>query len=76
MLAAPRIHDDFVSALSEYARDSAKVGMPDDDKAAFGPVNNAQQLSRVTGWTDCRTTPSLSPAGTESTCSAPGTSSN
>ena len=42
MLAGPRIHDDFVAALAEYARSSAKVGMPDDDDALFGPVNNAE----------------------------------
>ena len=52
VLAAPRIHDDFVAALSEYARSSAKVGMPDDDDALFGPVNNAGQLDRVTGFLD------------------------
>ena len=50
VLAAPRIHDDFVAALGEYARDSAKVGMPDDEDALFGPVNNASQLERVTGF--------------------------
>ena len=52
VLAAPRIHDDFVAAISEYARSSAKVGMPDDDDALFGPVNNAAQLGRVTGFLD------------------------
>jgi betaine-aldehyde dehydrogenase len=52
VLAAPRIHDDFVAALSEYARSSARVGMPDDDDALFGPVNNAGQLDRVTGFLD------------------------
>ena len=52
VLAAPRIHDDFVAAISEYARSSAKVGMPDDDDALFGPVNSAAQLGRVTGFLD------------------------
>ena len=50
VLASPRIHDDFVSALGEYARDNAKVGLPDDEDALFGPVNNANQLERVTGF--------------------------
>jgi betaine-aldehyde dehydrogenase len=50
VLAAPRIHDDFVAALGDYAKTSAKVGMPDDEDALFGPVNNASQLSRVTGF--------------------------
>ena len=52
VLAAPRIHDDFVAAISEYARSSARVGMPDDDDALFGPVNSANQLSRVEGFLD------------------------
>ena len=52
VLAAPRIHDDFVAAISEYARSSARVGMPDDEDALFGPVNNANQLSRVEGFLD------------------------
>ncbi len=47
VLAAPRIHDDFVAALGEYARVSAKVGLPDDEDALFGPLNNASQLERV-----------------------------
>ena len=41
VLAAPGIHDDFVSALAEYAKSSAPVGLPDDEDALFGPVNNA-----------------------------------
>jgi betaine-aldehyde dehydrogenase len=50
VLASPRIHDDFVAALSEYATGSAKVGLPDDEDALFGPVNNASQLERVQGF--------------------------
>jgi betaine-aldehyde dehydrogenase len=50
VLAAPRIHDDFVAALSEYAKNSAKVGLPDDEDALLGPVNNAHQLERVEGF--------------------------
>ena len=45
------IHDDFVAALSERAR-KTKVGMPDDDDAALGPLNNPAQLDRVTGFLD------------------------
>jgi len=52
VLAAPRIHDDFVSALAEFASTSTKVGMPEDEDAAFGPVNNANQLQRVQGFLD------------------------
>ncbi|MBM6400399.1 gamma-aminobutyraldehyde dehydrogenase [Phycicoccus sonneratiae] len=50
VLAAPGIHDDFVAALAEYAKGSAPVGLPDDEDALFGPVNNANQLERVSGF--------------------------
>ena len=49
VLAAPGIHGDFVAALSEYAATQAAVGMPDDEDALLGPVNNADQLARVSG---------------------------
>jgi len=49
VLAGPGVHDDFVAALTEQARGS-KVGLPDDEDALFGPVNNANQLARVTGF--------------------------
>jgi len=52
VLAAPGIHDDFVSALAEYARSSAPVGLPTDADALFGPVNNARQLAHVSGFID------------------------
>lgn len=50
VLVAPGIHDDFVAALADYARTQAPVGLPDDEDALFGPVNNAQQLARVSGF--------------------------
>ena len=52
VLAAPGIHDDFVAALAEYARSSAPVGLPTDEDALFGPVNNARQLAHVSGFID------------------------
>jgi len=51
VLAGPRVHDDFVSALTEQAR-STRTGRPDDDDVAYGPMNNENQLSRVTGFVD------------------------
>jgi betaine-aldehyde dehydrogenase len=51
VLAAPRIHDDFVDALTEQAK-ATKTGMPDDDDVAYGALNNANQLSRVSGFVD------------------------
>ena len=49
VLAAPHVHSDFVAALTEQA-EGARVGLPDDEEALFGPVNNANQLERVTGF--------------------------
>jgi betaine-aldehyde dehydrogenase len=51
VLAAPRIHDDFLAALAEQARNTV-VGVPSNDDALFGPVNNANQLARVSGFLD------------------------
>lgn len=52
VLVGPRVHDDFVDALAEYARTQAKVGMPDDEDALFGPVNNPSQVAHVSGFLD------------------------
>ncbi len=51
VLAGPGIHDEFVAALSEQAR-AAKVGRPADEDALLGPVNNAGQLARISGFLD------------------------
>ncbi|MDQ3165445.1 MAG: gamma-aminobutyraldehyde dehydrogenase [Actinomycetota bacterium] len=51
VLAGPRVHDDFVAALTEQAR-GTKVGMPDDEDVLYGPVNNPNQLERVRGFID------------------------
>jgi betaine-aldehyde dehydrogenase len=50
VLAAPGVYEDFVAALAEQARDSARTGMPDDEDVLFGAVNNAGQLERVQGF--------------------------
>ena len=52
VLVGPRIHDDFVAALSEYAARNAVVGRPDNPDALLGPVNNSVQLGRVLGFLD------------------------
>ena len=49
VLAAPGVHDDFVAALAEQAR-GQKVAGPDVEDADFGPLNNASQLERVSGF--------------------------
>ena len=51
VLVGPRVHDDFVAALAEQAR-TAHVGLPDDEEALLGPVNNANQLAHVAGFID------------------------
>jgi betaine-aldehyde dehydrogenase len=48
VLAGPRIYEDFVSALTEQARNTV-VGAPSNLDALFGPVNNARQLEHVSG---------------------------
>jgi betaine-aldehyde dehydrogenase len=51
VLAGPRVHDDFVGALAEQAKGQT-VGGPDNESADFGPLNNASQLERVSGFVD------------------------
>ena len=51
VLAGPRIHDDFVAAIAEQARNT-KTGMPDDADVLYGPLNNPNQLERVSGMVD------------------------
>jgi betaine-aldehyde dehydrogenase len=47
VLAGPRVHNDFVAALTEQAKQT-KTGAPEDD-VAYGALNNADQLARVSG---------------------------
>jgi betaine-aldehyde dehydrogenase len=51
VLAGPGVHDDFVSALAEQARNT-RTGAPDDEDVLYGPLNNAGQLDRVSGFLD------------------------
>ena len=51
VLVGPRVHDDFLSALVEQAR-STRTGPPSDGDAAYGPLNNKDQLARVRGFLD------------------------
>src|SRR3954451_15948842 len=54
VLAAPGIHDDFVAALTEQARRTTTTYEKgaDDPDALVPPVNNADQLARVTAFLD------------------------
>jgi betaine-aldehyde dehydrogenase len=49
VLAGPGVHDDFVDALVEQAK-ATSTGPPSDKDAAYGPLNNANQLARVAGF--------------------------
>jgi betaine-aldehyde dehydrogenase len=51
VLAAPGVYDDFVAALKEQAVQT-KTGLPDDEDVLYGPLNNADQLARVSGFVD------------------------
>jgi betaine-aldehyde dehydrogenase len=51
VLAGPGIHGDFVAAITEQAKNT-RTGMPDDEDVLYGPVNNPNQLARVTGFID------------------------
>ncbi|MEW2441916.1 gamma-aminobutyraldehyde dehydrogenase [Micromonospora marina] len=51
VLTGPGIHEDFVAALTEQARNT-RTGAPDDGDVLYGPLNNANQLARVSGFVD------------------------
>jgi betaine-aldehyde dehydrogenase len=53
VLAGNGIHDDFLAAITEQAK-STKTGAPDEEDILFGPLNNATQLERVTGFLERR----------------------
>ncbi len=48
VLAGPQVHDAFVAALVEQAQGQTTGGP--DVEADFGPLNNANQLERVSGF--------------------------
>ena len=51
VLAGPGIYGDFADALAEAAK-GVRTGLPDDDDVLYGPVNNPDQLARVSGFVD------------------------
>jgi len=53
VLAGPGIHDDFVAALADQAK-ATTTGGPYDDGVDYGPLNNADQLARVSGFFERR----------------------
>jgi betaine-aldehyde dehydrogenase len=51
VLAGPRVHADFVAALTEAAK-GIRTGLPDDEEVLYGALNNENQLARVSGMVD------------------------
>jgi betaine-aldehyde dehydrogenase len=51
VLVGPRVHDEFVAALTAQAK-ATRTGMPDDPEAMYGALNNSDQLARVAGLVD------------------------
>jgi betaine-aldehyde dehydrogenase len=51
VLAGPGIYADFTAALAEAAK-GTRTGPPSDEDVLYGPVNNADQLARVSGFVD------------------------
>ena len=49
VLVAAAVHDEFLALLAAAAGQT-KTGMPDDEAVLFGPLNNANQLARVSGF--------------------------
>ena len=49
VLVGPKVHGDFLDALAAQAKNTV-IGMPDNDDALFGPVNNAAQFDKVKGF--------------------------
>ncbi len=64
VLAGPGVYGDLVDALAEAARNTI-VGGLDVLEADFGPVNNANQLARVSGFLDRRPSHASLAAGGE-----------
>ncbi|MFD0923444.1 gamma-aminobutyraldehyde dehydrogenase [Saccharopolyspora rosea] len=51
VLVQEGVHDEFVAALAEQAR-ATRTGPPSDTEAAYGPLNSAAQLAKVSGFVD------------------------
>ncbi|PRX44142.1 betaine-aldehyde dehydrogenase [Prauserella shujinwangii] len=51
VLVHSSVHDDFLAALTRQA-EGTRTGRPDDPDVAYGPLNNADQLARVSGFVE------------------------
>jgi len=50
ILVHESVHNEFVALLTAEVRANALTGTPEREDILFGPVNNANQLERVTGF--------------------------
>ncbi|MDE2409472.1 MAG: gamma-aminobutyraldehyde dehydrogenase [Actinomycetales bacterium] len=50
ILVHESVHDEFVALLTAEVRANALTGTPEREDILFGPVNNSNQLERVTGF--------------------------
>ncbi|MDX6324886.1 MAG: betaine-aldehyde dehydrogenase [Nocardioidaceae bacterium] len=48
VLAGPGVHDEFVAALRDQAKNT-RTGLPGDEDILYGALNNENQLERVSG---------------------------
>jgi betaine-aldehyde dehydrogenase len=48
VLAGPGVHDEFVAAITDRAKNT-RTGLPDDEDVLYGALNNQTQLERVSG---------------------------
>ena len=51
VIVEDRVYDQFVELLADQANNNVKTGAPTED-VLFGPLNNANQLARVSGLVD------------------------
>jgi betaine-aldehyde dehydrogenase len=51
VLAGPGVHDEFVAAITEQAKNT-RTGLSDDEDVLYGALNNENQLARVSGMVD------------------------
>lgn len=49
VIVAAAVHDELVQRLVEQSQ-ATRFGLPDDQEALYGPLNNARQLQRVQGF--------------------------
>lgn len=51
VVCGPKVYSEFVAALAEHASTTV-TGPPSNTDAAYGPLNNANQLARVAGFVE------------------------